>query len=441
MAMSLLELKKRFILARCTRLYAKRLADNDNSKNQVYFGPGFQALNLFPNQGIIADGRPGNSTFKAQLHFSWLLENGSVALAPFTKLILYPQYPEVRFSGFLRGCDHPPSDLMANRSAGRILFLGVSPELGIVGYVVSGDTQIASEFNAKHLEADAGVFNVVPLPGGLDEPSARAKLLSELRRINLLQWIASKQLRKDGSISPCNAPQCGGFTLEAELGIPKNSAAEPDFFGWEVKQHAVTNFERPATAKAITLMTPEPTGGVYKDAGPEAFVRRFGYSDKRGRQDRLNFGGVYRSGARVSATGLTLEISGYDTSKQTIADASGAVALVNDHGVIAASWAFSGLLSHWARKHAKAAYVPSMCRTQPDRAYAYGHIVRLAEGTDSLRLLKAFAAGHVYYDPGIKVENASTTSEVKRRSQFRIASKDISELYEKVANVNVLIHD
>jgi hypothetical protein len=45
----------------------------------------------------------------------------------------------------------------------------------------------------------------------------------------------SKQLDTDCQFNPCTAPQCGGFTLEAELGIPKNSEAEPDFLGWEVK--------------------------------------------------------------------------------------------------------------------------------------------------------------------------------------------------------------
>jgi len=56
--------------------------------------------------------------------------------------------------------------------------------------------------------------------------------------------------------------------------------------------------------------------------------------------------------------------------------------------------------------------------------------VRLAQGTDSLRLLRAFAAGAVYYDPGIKLENASTDKpKHKKRSQFRVASRNITALY------------
>lgn len=64
--------------------------------------------------------------------------------------------------------------------------------------------------------------------------------------------------------------------------------------------------------------------------------------------------------------------------------------------------------------------------------------MRLAEGTDPLKLLRALAGGSVYYDPGIKVERASSGSPaVKRRSQFRVKSKDIAALYESVNTVTV----
>jgi hypothetical protein len=96
------------------------------------------------------------------------------------------------------------------------------------------------------------------------------------------------------------------------------------------------------------------------------------------------------------------------------------------------------MLEHWSRKHAQAAYVPAQRRSQPGRQYRYGPKVRLAEGTDPLRLLRALAAGLVYYDPGIKVERASSGSPaVKRRSQFRVKSKDIAALYETVKTVTV----
>lgn len=436
--MNLSQLKALFVKGGARKLYAKPLAENDNSKNQVYFGPDFQALNLFPNAGIVADSSPKNPIFKAKLHFGWLTANGAIADAPGAQLILYPQYPEVRFSGFLKGCAAPPSLLMAGRMSGRVLFLAVTGDRRVVGFVVGGDEEIAAEFRFLDLSAPAGVFIELSLPTIPDETDSRTRLLTELHRINRLGWIDSKQLDSDGGLKPCLAPQCGGFTLEAELGVPKNSIAEPDFLGWEVKQHSVSNFVRPDSGTAITLMTPEPTGGFYKERGVEAFIRKFGYPDKNDKPDRLNFGGVHRAGERQPSTGLTMQLTGYDSAKGKITDASGAIALVSDAGEVAAAWAFSGLLAHWSRKHTRAAYVPSMRRTEPHWQYAYGARVRLAQKTDGLRLLKAMACGAVYYDPGIKLEQASTERPTsKKRSQFRVASKNIAALYETVETVDV----
>ena len=435
--MTIFQLKTLFVKVGARKLYAKLLAENDNSKNQVYFGPDFQALNLFPNDGVVSDSSSKNPIFKAKLNFGWLTANGAIASAPCAQLILYPQYPEVRFSGFLKGCAAPPSALMAGRLPGRVLFLGVTDDQRVVGYAVGQDSDIAAEFRSLRLSVSAGVFAELSLPTVPDESDSRTRLLAELRRINQLGWIDSKQLGAGGVLKPCQAPQCGGFTLEAELGISKNSIGEPDFLGWEVKQHSVSNFSRPDSAAAITLMTPEPTSGFYKSHGVEAFVRRFGYPDKLARADRMNFGGIHRVGIPQPATGLTMQLLGYDIVKRRIADADGAIALMDATGVVAAAWAFSGLLAHWSRKHMRAVYVPSMRRTDPQWQYMYGPRVRLAQMTDPLRLLAALATGEVYYDPGIKLERASTAPEVKRRSQFRIASKNIGSLYGTMETVFV----
>lgn len=436
--MNLGQLKALFAHVGAKRLYAKPLSENDNSKNQVYFGPDFQALNLFPNAGIVPESSSKNSIFKAKLRFGWLAVTGAVADAPGAQLILYPQYPEVRFSGFLQGCVAPPSLLMAGRIPGRVLFLAVTNEGRIVGFVVGGNDEIAREYFTLGLKAETGVFTELSLPAVPAESQSRMRLLAELRRINQLGWIDSKQLDSDGALKPCLAQQCGGFTLEAELGIPKNSVAEPDFLGWEVKQHSVTSFARANSGAAITLMTPEPTGGFYAEHGVEAFVRKFGYPDKNNKPDRLNFGGIHRAGARQTSTGLTMRLVGYDSASEIITDARGFVALESDCGEVAAAWAFSGLLAHWSRKHTKAVYVPSMRRKEPRWQYSYGSRIRLAQATDGLHLLKALASGEVYYDPGIKLEQASTSKpSAKKRSQFRVASKSIHTLYKSVEVVEV----
>jgi hypothetical protein len=175
---------------------------------------------------------------------------------------------------------------------------------------------------------------------------------------------------------------------------------------------------------------------LYAEAGPERFVREFGYADKKGRNDRMNFGGVFRAGKLHQTTNLTLQLQGYANRK--ISDKNGSIVLLDGSGRVAASWGFGGLMEHWARKHAHAVYVPSMMRADPVREYCYSEHVRLAEQPDFIRLLMAFEEGVIYYDPGIKLENASSGKpKMKLRSQFRIKSRDIPAIYGKVETVKV----
>ncbi|MBI5098383.1 MAG: hypothetical protein HZB30_03980 [Nitrospirae bacterium] len=186
-------------------------------------------------------------------------------------------------------------------------------------------------------------------------------------------------------------------------------------------------------------MTPEPKGGYYRDEGVEAFIVKYGYADKVGRADRYNFGGLHYIDKLHPSTGLILNLLGYDPDKRKIIDENGSIALVGAGGDVAAAWYFSDLLNHWNRKHNQAVYVPSMKRDMPRLQYSYGNIVRLCEDTDFLKLLAAFADGKVYYDLGIKLENASDPKKkkTKRRSQFRIKSKDIAALYKLMTPVDV----
>jgi hypothetical protein len=49
------------------------------------------------------------------------------------------------------------------------------------------------------------------------------------------------------------------------------------------------------------------------------------------------------------------------------------------------------------------------------------------------------AIGNIFYDPGIKLENASKPSaKTKRRSQFRIKSGNLGSLYKTNSTVNLL---
>lgn len=417
------------------RAYAKRLAPNDNSKNQPYLGGDFTVLGILPYGTVYSERKGSRPNFKAKLDFYWIAADGSLSHAPGAQLILYPKYPESRLSGFLKSCSHAPSELMNSRAEGRILFLGVCDDGRILAHVTAADTALANSFDSLGTLARIGVFLEIPMPG--DQGNSKEILLQELRRIHLKKWIDSKRLTASGRLQPCKATHCGGMTLEAELGITPNGRSEPDYRGWEVKQHGVTHLSKPDTG-TITLMTPEPTGGYYREHGVEAFVRRFGYPDKLGRPDRLNFGGVHKVGERHPTTGLTMQLYGFDATNHKITDLEGGIVLRNDDDVIAAEWSFAHIIEHWNRKHAKAVYVPSVNRREPLQ-YWYGSIVRLGTGPDPLKLLEAMTLQAVYYDPGIKLESATkTNSKTKRRSQFRIRIKSVGTLYENFEQIDIL---
>lgn len=437
--MNLATLRRMLRSKGCRTIYCKVLAANDNRKQQVYLGGNFTAINLLPFQEIRPD-RDNQRIFKAKLNFWWLSDDEAYHPAPSAQLILYPQYPEVRFSGFLKGCRNAPSALMNEqlRLSGRLLFMGICPDGRIVGHLCHPDSELAREFNELPGLHSQGVFIELGIEARGDE--GEQELLAQLRRIHLLGWIRSKRLGNIGQLLPCEAPQCGGYTLEAELGIIPNAISEPDFLGYEVKQHNVTSLDRISTG-VLTLMTPQPTGGYYKDEGVEAFVRRFGYPDmtgRDGREDRLNFGGIHKVGTRHERTGLTLSLTGYDMKSGRITDASGGIALLTGEGEEAAIWHYSDMMKHWNRKHAKAVYVPSISRKAPELCYHYGQLIRIGEGTDFILYLKALREGHVYYDPGIKVENASTTPRAKHRSQFRIKSASLPCLYHGMKTVDMI---
>lgn len=89
------------------------------------------------------------------------------------------------------------------------------------------------------------------------------------------------------------------------------------------------------------------------------------------------------------------------------------------------------MLLHWNRKHNQACYVPSLSITIGERKYKYGDKIILGIGTDFQLFLRQMAVGNIYYDPGIKMENVSTKPKIKRRSQFRIKSQFLGELYKE----------
>ncbi len=409
-----------------SRLYYKPLAANDNSKNQYYLGPSLDAMNVLPTGPAMAEvGSHGKAILKAALNFSWLTDEGSPCPAPHARVIFYPQYPEVRLGSLSVACAAAPKAMLASREPGRVLLLGVTSDNRILARLIGPDDAAREELLSRPLVSVVGVFTEIDMG-----QSPRKELLAALRRIADEGWLDASRLDSAGDLLPCLGTNCGGMTLEAALGVRPNSIAGPDFAGWEIKQHGVTNLERPH-AGTLTLMTPEPDGGWYKDQGVESFIRTFGYADTLGRVDRLNFGGHHNVGSVNSRTSLGLTLVGFDSGRCRVSDAAGSLDLVRRDGTVAASWSFAKLLNHWRKKHARAAYVPSLRRPGQVAAYSYGHKVCLGVGTSFELLLGALDRGAVFYDPGLKLEDASSARpKTKRRSQIRVGFGNLPDLYE-----------
>ncbi|OUR63484.1 hypothetical protein A9Q79_10290 [Methylophaga sp. 42_25_T18] len=433
-----------------TNLYVKSLAPNDNSKNQLYFGSHLTDLPFIPTSDLIPSASKSNKgvdpkrkiKYQTAVNLFWVDVKGETYKAPNAKLIYYPQYPEVRFSGFLQGSEVNVSGWMdrykQGTTMGRWLILGVTQNKEVYSYLVTPECALSKELEVTDLIEISSVFRQIDIEHtGITD--TRAALLEKLLEIHEMGWVAGQRLQSDKTIIPYNALNGGGYTLESLLGIPPNSDAEPDYLGWEVKQFGVSKFPR-TRARPTTLMTPEPNGGFYKLHGVPDFVRSFGYPDMNGVPDRLNFGGVHRAGQLCKKTSLTMYINGFDAEESKITDAEGVITLTDNKGTVAASWSFAKVMDHWKRKHSQAVYVPCIMRPIPGggRSYHYGTNVELGKGTDFEMFLSAMFKGMVYYDPGIKLENASSEkAKLKTRNQFRVNHRNIGSLYRNLDFVDI----
>ena len=183
------------------------------------------------------------------------------------------------------------------------------------------------------------------------------------------------------------------------------------------------------------MLTPEPDGGCYKEEGVETFIRRYGYPNRRGIKDRIDFNGRHKVGFKRPSTGLELKLLGYNASAVEKSDVDGCVALVDEVDQIAASWSFSKLLNHWQTKHANTVFI-SFKRTS--NQFDYDSKIFLGEGTSFTNLLRGFADQAVYYDPGINLKDDGSENKIKRRSQFRVTKKNLAPLFDRFTSTNVL---
>jgi hypothetical protein len=435
-----------------TNLYVKKLAPNDNSKNQIYLSGSFSTLNLIPHcedYKVSKITEKNGAVIHSKVNFFWLNAFG-VEQAEYSKLILYPKYPEVRLSGFLQGCKSAPSKWMKVPEKherpfykGRFLFLGIEPSGKIIAYLSIPHSSISLQVQdlISKNSCDEGVLlDVTSLLKNHSKAPFSFDTWNEvslaLKKIHEKGWIKGKRLKK-GALVNYNKLNGGGYTLEAELGIEPNGYAEPDYLGWEVKSFKVKDFSK-LKGHRITLFTPEPDGGIYNELSFLEWIKTYGYPDTLGRPDRLNFGGYFRVGKLNERTGLTLEMSNFNEKEKTNFTFEGILGLIDKNNKIAASWSYKKLISHWKKKHNKAVYVPALKESFNGHLhYNYSPFVLKGEGTDFFIFLSLLKERFLFLDPGMKVENVTTYPKIHKRSQFRMLSTYLDKMYYEFNQVDV----
>jgi hypothetical protein len=406
-----------------TRIIYKCLSENDNTKQQIYLGSSFEAINQIPFGEVYPDNVQGKyPNYKAALKFYWINDLGNIEIAPRAQLILYPKYPEVRLSGFLQSCRLAPREQLQpirggerrfyNAKDGRVIVLGICPNGRILAYLAGAETSLANELISLERESFL---------------ATKHALLIKLKEIMDRGWIAACRMNNRGEIVEYNARNAGGYTLEACMGIIPNGRSEPDWKGWEIKAYA---------SNKITLMTPEPDAGYYGEYRVEQFVRRYGRIRPGG---DYYFTGIHKCGTIQSRTKLKMILDGYDEQTKKIVNVTGGLTLLDENDEPAAIWTYAKLIEHWGRKHAHAVYVPySKQNSHGLNEYLYKSPVMLGERSDFINFLEAFRQEKIVYDPGSKVFiNDNGRIQTKSRNQFRIKATDIEILYNHFSIQNI----
>lgn len=437
------ELSDFFIKLGVTESFFKMLAENDNSKQQLYLGGSFNVLQQLPFGEITEYPDNKEPNYKAPMDFYWIDDSLNYEKAPHTQLILYPKYPEVRLSGFLKSCSIAPSKYMQpipkelrstnNGKDGRVLIFGVTPDGKVYGYLASKNSLLAVDIEKTLYnnipEKERKILNHFPLK--TNSFADKKALILKLRELVQKDWSPSVRMNKDGEVRPYKASNGGGYTMEAHFGIIPNGDAEPDYKGWELKSYSKTK---------VTLMTPEPDKGLYCEIGAKEFAIEYGHVTEK---NEKYFTGPFIVNQSCKKTDLKLVLSGFNEETQKIDDISGGIMLVDTNNTPVAIWSFSALLKHWCRKHQNACYVRYESKKENDNIYyKYNPLVHLGEGTEFPKFLQAMSKGIVCYDPGIKVTfDESGKSKGKARSQFRITVKNLSTLYDSFKKIDIFLEE
>lgn len=400
-----------------TVVYLKDMAPNDNSKNQYYLGRDESALRCLgvTLEDAEVSGQGKRTALRASQPLRWITPHGTHP-APGAKIIFYPQYPEVRLSGIVRGVPKtvPGRDLARDRLDERVMLLGVT-DRDLLVWV--GEPSRAERFALE--TSPTGDNPLLEVVGATPRPSlheAWADLLAELRVIITGPPVEAQRLTREGLHGyTASAPNAPGYTLEALFGIEANSDPAPDYRGL---------IELKVVSQKVTLMTPEPTSGVYAEDGKLTFLQRWG-RESRG---KLRFTGLHRVGVVKSSQPLVLEIDGWSDDDPRTYDPRGRVVLADNEGEVGAAWLLSDLHSHWLKKHPEVAFVP-YSRDKAANTISFEVPVHAGHGTDFATFMQALSVGDVYLDPGTSMP--IDTEKVHARNQFRVNRTRLAALYNR----------
>ena len=424
----------------CSEVLIKNLSPNDNTKNQIYLGPDFSNVAKIPTglitlkRGTSQKPKSGKPIYQALINFFWISPDGVMA-APHCKLIYYPQYPEVRLSGFLRGCSRAPNYLLSEnslrgREEGRILTLGISSsDNSVYGAVFSKEHRIVDEINSERTE-NYGVLKVLMIDKGLPnftkhpDYDSKTELLERLCRISSKGAIAGWNLKSDGRVLETNAPNAGGLTLEAELGIPENPDNRPDFKGWEVKSTSVKSSE-------ISMISGQPDGGLIIDDFEKFMIV---YTDEidKGKYKERYYTGRLRVGDEMKK------------GRQLIHERKlGFLRVVDENDHVLAEWSHEYLLNYWKKKHENGVHIgvkrqDKVTELGKRALFTFYPDVEVGSGSTFGLFLNQIDDGNISYDPACWIRQYPNSGKPKKkqRNNLRIRKKAYRNLYHNFELIN-----
>ena len=460
------------ILARhgCVRAIVKKLARNNNDKNQIYIHHDLSLLNSIFDLNFELRGsstsKKDNKTLGKNIpsavfnNFFWSSRDGGLYKLRGCKAITYLQYPETRLSGFATIEGLMPKSLSveftkANPTSGRYLVMGALRDGTAIGMqLIDPDEQFAAEFSDLNGLAGSKICKEFTVFNGqtdtekqfdnmtdiaLDDSARLKKLLIERVAGKTLKGV---RLRPDFVTVPFNANQAAGYTLEHACGIPSNSKGAGDYHGIELK----------AFSRTVSLITTEPDGGMYKDSW-NCFMREFGYLSG----NAIRVGGTHRVNMRDEKHNFTMVIlcnpiikrNGkasvenevlFDPFRSFNEQINGLrVVLKSSSGKIAASWSIEHLMNNWGPKHTEVVYVRARQNSNSVEAEIIqgykkkvtfeGEVIWCCK-SQIKDFIHALHNGTIFLQPAHKLVPAKL-SDNKRRTQWRSNNiyKAVLELY------------